>query len=69
MKKEEYQRICADVAKKYKGEIRELKMKNQRLLHENINLRTQLYEERKPRERRIQNASLYEIFERYLNAI
>lgn len=53
MKKEEYQRICADVAKKYKGEIRELKMKNQRLLHENINLRTQLYE----------------IFGRYLNAI
>lgn len=69
MKREEYQRIRADVAKKYKEEIHVLKMKNQKLLHENINLRTQLYEERKPRERRIQNASLYEIFERYLNAI
>ena len=69
MKREEYQRIRADVAKKYKEEIHVLKMKNQKLLHENINLRTQLYEERKPRERRIQNASLYGIFERYLNAI
>lgn len=69
MKREEYQRIRADVAKKYKEEIHVLKMKNQKLLHENINLRTQLYEERKPRERRIQNAPLYEIFERYLNAV
>lgn len=34
MKREEYQRIRADVAKKYKEEIHVLKMKNQKLLHE-----------------------------------
>lgn len=68
MKKEEYQKIRAAVAKRYKDEIHELKMKNQKLLHENINLRTQLSAAKKLRESGTQNL-LYGILERYLNAL